>query len=229
MLAREPEGPGNEGGHGVSFRRAAPEDIPVLAGLARDAWPARPGMVSIEAEARGMEAYVGHSMHASNWAELAYTQEGVLGFLFGRIDGYLAAPAPKRAVLGEMSQAFRSFLRRGRVSTWHILMIWAIILTELKLMVKMPRSDASVEMLIVDSRHRGRGIGTALLSRFLKAAEDAGSALVTVYSDDRMSDWRFYEARGFRKVATFHDNITSLYSGSDARGVVLALDPRRRS
>jgi ribosomal protein S18 acetylase RimI-like enzyme len=112
------------------------------------------------------------------------------------------------------------------MTPWHISMVWGIVLTELKLMVKMPRSDASIEMFIVNSKHRGRGIGTELVDRFLRAAKEARSTLVTVYSDDRMSNWQFYERYGFEKIGTFHDNITSFYSGGDARGIILALDLR---
>jgi hypothetical protein len=42
-----------------------------------------------------------------------------------------------------------------------------------------------------------------------------------------MSDWRFYERRGFKRVRTFHDNITSRYSGSDANGIIFTLDLQR--
>jgi ribosomal protein S18 acetylase RimI-like enzyme len=173
-----------------------------------------------------MEGYVEHSLNTSNWREVAHSSEGILGFLLGRIDGYPNVPVPKRSTLGELPQAIRSFFRKGRMTPWHISMVWGIVLTELKLMVKMPRSDASIEMFIVNSKHRGRGIGTELVDRFLRAAKEARSTLVTVYSDDRMSNWQFYERYGFEKIGTFHDNITSFYSGGDARGIILALDLR---
>lgn len=226
MSARGATAPRQEDREEVSFRRAELVDVPALARLARDAWPARPGKVSRESEAAGMEGYVEHSMNASNWREVALSSEGILGFLFGRIDGYRNVPAPKRSMLGELPQAIRSFFRKGRTTPWHFAMVWGIVLTELKLMVKMPRSDASIEMFIVNSKQRGRGIGTELIDRFLWAAEEAGSTLVTVYSDDRMSDWQFYERYGFEKIGTFHDNITSFYSGGDARGIILALGLR---
>jgi GNAT superfamily N-acetyltransferase len=79
-------------------------------------------------------------------------------------------------------------------------------------------------MFIVDSKHRGRGIGGELIERFLKAARDSGARLVTVYTDDRMSNWQFYERKGFKRIGTFYDNITSHYSGAHARGIIYALD-----
>jgi len=76
----------------------------------------------------------------------------------------------------------------------------------------------------VDSRHRGKGIGSALLERFLSAAKEMGSTRVTVYTDDLMSDWRFYERRGFKRITTFYDNITSCYSGTPSLGIIYAMD-----
>jgi len=88
----------------------------------------------------------------------------------------------------------------------------------------MPKSDASIEMFMVDPKHRGKGIGTELIERFLKAARDAGSSLVTVYTDDRMSSWQFYERHGFKKIDTFRDDVSSLWSGGESHGIIFVLD-----
>lgn len=210
--------------HDVSFRRFEPGDVPALARLARDAWPARPAVGSKQLEQSGMEGYVEYSLGASNWTDVACDSEGVLGFLFGRIDNYTGMPIARGHTIGEFPSAIRSFFKKGRMTPWHLSMVWGIVLTDLKLMLKMPKSDASIEMFIVDSKHRGRGIGSELFDRFLKAAKEAGSSLVTVYTDDKMSNWTYYERRGFRRVGTFHDNITSHYSGLDANGIIFALD-----
>jgi ribosomal protein S18 acetylase RimI-like enzyme len=208
----------------VSFRRFQPGDIPALALLARDAWPARPAVGSMQLEQAGMEGYVEYSLGASNWTDIACDPNGVIGFLFGRIDNYPGTAIPGKPIAGELPSAIRSFFRKGRMTHWHLSMVWGIVLTDLKLMLNMPDSDASIEMFIVDSKHRGRGVGGQLIDRFLTAAREAGSSMVTVYTDDRMSDWRFYERRGFKRVRTFHDNITSRYSGSDANGIIFTLD-----
>jgi len=222
-------GPG-EANHGstdapeLSFRRFQPGDIPALARLARDAWPARPGVGSKQLEQAGMEGYVEYSLGASNWTDIACSPEGVIGFLFGRIDDYPGTAIPGKPIVGELPSAIRSFFKKGRMTPWHLSMVWGIVLTDLKLMLNMPDSDASIEMFIVDSKHRGMGIGGQLIERFLNAAIEAGASTVTVYTDNRMSDWRFYERRGFKRVRTFHDNITSRYSGSDADGIIYTLN-----
>ena len=167
-----------------------------------------------------------HSLSFSNWTDIACTSEGVVGFLFGRIDNLPEMAMSKKPLLGEVPSIIKSFFEQDRMTPSLLRFLWNVVLTDLKLKLRLPKSDSSIEMFIVDSKHRGRGVGTELVDRFLRAAKDAGASLVTVYSDDRMSNWQFYEKRGFTRVGTFYDNITSYYSGSHARGIIFALDLR---
>jgi ribosomal protein S18 acetylase RimI-like enzyme len=174
-----------------------------------------------------MEGYMEYSRRVANWADIAYTSDGIVGFLFGRIDKLPEKVLSRKSPFGELPSIFRSFFARGRITPALLRFLWSLMLTELKVKLNTPKSDASIEMFIVGSMYRGKGIGSELFDRFLRAAMDAGSALVTVYTDDRMSDWGFYEKRGFRRVGTFYDNITSHYSGLDARGIIFALDLKK--
>jgi ribosomal protein S18 acetylase RimI-like enzyme len=201
-----------------------PGDIPACARLAREAWPADEDITSGHSEQTGMEGYMEYSLGVSNYTDIAVMPDGVVGFLFGRIDGYPGRPIEKQSMLGELPSIIRSSLEHGPTMKSMLGFLWSLVLTDLKLMLRTPRSDAAIEMFIVDSRHRGRGIGSELIERFLKAAADTGARLVTVYTDDHMSNWQFYERRGFRRVGTFYDNITSHYSGAHARGIIYALD-----
>ena len=214
----------NAANHEVSFRRYEPGDIPSCARLAEDAWPAGPALVAEETESSGMEGYMEYSRRVANWTDIAYTSDGIVGFLFGRIDGLPEKVPSRKSPFGELPSIFRSFFARGRITPALLRFLWSLMLTELKVKLNTPRSDASIEMFIVGSMYRGKGVGNELFDRFLRAAIDAGSALVTVYTEDRMSNWGFYEKRGFRRVGTFYDNITSHYSGSHASGIILALD-----
>jgi len=208
----------------VSFRRYAPGDIPVCARLAKEAWPADESVAAGYSEQTGMEGYTEYSLSVSNYTEIATAQEGVVGFLFGRIDGYPGKPIERQSTFGELPSLIRSSIERDQSFRSMFGFLWSLVLTDLKLMLRTPKSDAAIEMFIVDSRHRGRGIGSELIERFLKAARDSEARLVTVYTDDRMSNWQFYERKGFRRVGTFYDNITSHYSGAHARGIIYALD-----
>lgn len=208
----------------VTFRRFEPADLPACAHMAAEAWPPESKVAATWQVHSGMESYIAYSLNLSNWSEVAVSAEGVIGFLFGRIDNYKGGAAPKKSVLGELPSSVKWFLTRKGKTLWHVSFAWNILLTELKLALKTPDSDASIEMFIVDSRYRGRGVGGLLLDRFLAAAKEAGSSLVTVYTDDMMSNWSYYERRGFKRVGVFYDNVTSHYSGSDAHGIIFSLD-----
>ncbi len=208
---------GRTGPKDVRFRGYAVGDLSACARLARDAWPAGPGTASKELELAGMEGYMQYSLDSSNWSDIAYADEGMVGFLFGRIDGLPGAPVPDHGMLGELPSLLSSILNHDRRDPRMLAFLLSLALTEFKLRLNTPDSDASVEMFIVDSGWRGKGVGTTLLERFLAAAKGAGCRLVTLYTDELMSNW-------FRKVATFHDNITSHYSGLPAVGIVFAKD-----
>ena len=165
-----------------------------------------------------------YSLRASNYADIAYSPAGMAGFLFGRIDGHGEEKRVSGPDTEETESKTRTSMRDWLFAISHLKFLWCILLTDLKLMLYMPRSDATIEMFIVASEHRGKGVGSALLERYLDAAKGSGAKLVTVYTDDRMSDWRFYERKGFTKVRTFKDNITSHYSGSYARGIIYKLE-----
>lgn len=194
--------------------------------MAEDAWPPGSALGHKEQELSGMEGYMEYSLSVSNWTDIACTSDGIVGFLFGRIDNYLGKEKPKKSLLGEIPSITKSFFEYGRMTPSLLRLLWNLVLTEVKVKLRTPKSDASIEMFIVDSRHRGKGVGSELVDRFLSAAKEAGSSLVTVYTDDRMSNWQFYERSGFRRVGTFYDNITSYYSALDSRGIIFTLDLR---
>ena len=68
----------------ISFRRYGPGDIPACARLAEDAWPAGADVASKEEELSGMEGYMEYSLSVSNWTDIAFTSDGVVGFQIGR-------------------------------------------------------------------------------------------------------------------------------------------------
>jgi len=228
MPEQEAAGPWSADHPEISFRRYQPGDIPACARLAEDAWP--PGSVigSKHQEVSGMESYMEYSVDVSNWTDVAYTSDGIVGFLFGRIENLAGTEVPKRSLLGELKSLLGTFLEYGPMTPTLLRFLWNLYLTEVKVRLRMPESDASIEMFIVDSKHRGKGVGGELLDRFLKASRDAGASLVTLYTDDRMSNWGFYESHGFKRVGTFHDNVTTHYSGTKAQGIIFAMDLENR-
>ena len=206
------------------FRRYESGDLRTCARLAEDAWPAGPKINSKALEIAGMEGYMRYSVGVSNWTDIASNADNVVGLLFGRIDQLRGSTKPSKPKLGEIPWIIRSFFEYGSMAPGLMRFLWNLILTELKLRVNAPSSDSSIEMFIVDSKERGKGIGTILIDRFLAAARNAGSSRVTVYTDDRMSNWQFYERRGFKKIGEFYDNVTSFYSGAQCQGIIFVMD-----
>ena len=205
-----------------SFRQFRPDDMDACSRLAWNAWAADADMRDEFANPRVMEGYVRTFMVRSNWTEIAYDSSGVIGLLFGRIGRIKnrEKPGPLASELGMIPQ-FIFGVDGQRISP---AVIWHFFSTEFKVLVNVPRSDAEVNLIIVESRYQGKGLGKKLMERFIGAARDAGCKSVTLYTDDQASNWRFYEILGFKKVATFHDGLTSFFVERKANGLVYVLD-----
>ncbi len=190
--------------------------------LAWDAWAADADMRDEFANPRVMEGYVRTFMVRSNWTEIAYDSSGVIGLLFGRVGRVKSSenPGPLASELGMIPQLIFG-VDGQRISP---VVIWHFFSTEFKVLVNVPRSDAEVNLIIVESRYQGKGLGKKLMERFIGAARDAGCKSLTLYTDDAASNWRFYEILGFKKVATFHDGLTSFFVERKANGLVYVLD-----
>lgn len=212
---------------GISFRRYAPEDLQTCTKLAEEAWPPGPDLATKDAVSWGMEGYIESSLMNANWTEIAYDSQGVVGFLFGRIDKYRGEVAVPGSLFGELPTLAKYVVGKYRKTPGILVLFWTLLLTELKLKVNMPRSDSEIRLFIVDSKHRGKGIGGMLIDRFLHTARDVGSTLAAVYTDDKMSNWQFYEKYGFRRGGTFHDNVTSFFCNVDSIGMIYILDLKK--
>lgn len=200
------------------FRPYRPEDIETCTRLAWDAWDADPDEPDEGVDPMVMEGYVRSFLARSNKNEVAYDSHGVVGLLFGRI-----GRTGTSSLVGELSMIPRFlFQRYGRPISPMVLVHF--FLTEFKVMVNDPNGDAEVNLFIVDSEHRGKGLGTALMDRFIDSAKAAGCRLLTLYTDDQLSNWKYYEKKGFKVVATFDDSLTSYFSERKAKGIVYALE-----
>jgi len=209
----------------IAVRKYQASDLRACAELAAEAWPSRMPTISREDQVDGMEGYMMSALAASTWAEVLDESGRVVGFLFGRIEKHRRAGVklvPEQSLIS-MASAFIA-ARHERPSNI-LRMIWNVALTELKMSVNRPHSDAEITMLIVGSAHRGKGYGRLLVERFVDAARADGASVLTVYTDDQSSNWRFYERLGFRRVAEFYDNISSFWVGRRANGIVYVLNP----
>lgn len=208
----------------VMFREYAPEDLGSCARLAKEAWPLRPGIATGIQTDRMMEAWMGGTVSSSTWAEVAVDEHGIVGVLFGEIKGQPHLRR-NRSTLGiELSLLARGFMGSFGNLRHALWLMLSFLVTEFKLLVNRPKSDAEITILIVGQEHRGRGLGKQLVDRFVDAARKAGAKSVSLYTEDQTSNWRFYEAYGFRRVAEFRDTGTSHYVGKDAKAIIYMLD-----
>jgi len=199
------------------LRPFRPEDIHACTRLTWEAWAIWPGEPEDQVNPRVMEGYVRSFLVRSNWREVAYDSHGVIALLFGRIGK--AEHGPLTSELTMIPEFL--FRRYGRPLSPVVLLHF--LSTEFKVLLNMPKSDAEVNLFIVASTHRGKGLGTRMMNRFMDSAKKAGCKLVTLYTDDQVSNWSYYERRGFRRVATFRDGLTSYFTEKESKGIVYSL------
>jgi ribosomal protein S18 acetylase RimI-like enzyme len=212
----------------VSFRKYAAEDLSRCAELAEQAWPMRGSPSPEPDKPRAFEPWIESSSKSATWTEVAVVSGEVVGFLFGSVDKM----KPKGAALEEVTDLFWMFRQvlYGGLDHWErpLRTMLGFFFMEFKLEVNRPEADADIILLIVDARFRGRGIGKTLVDRFVKMAKDAGVHAVTLFTDDKISNWKFYEIYGFRKVNTFHDSISTYFAGERANAIYYILEFDRK-
>lgn len=208
----------------VSYREFDKTDLQSCAMLAKRAWPYKREGFSQADENAAMTAYVESARVQSNWGEVAVTSGEIAGVLFARIDRDWNRLTSFRMVGAQSLMILRAVVSESPRAMLSLRLIYSLLMTEIKLAFLRPRTDAEIELLIVDSESRGKGIGRVLVERFFKAARDMGCRTVTVYTENKSSNWGFYERMGFRKVESFYDNIASYYDNIHSTGMIYRYD-----
>lgn len=209
---------------GVTFRKYEPGDLGRCAALAVQAWPMRGRSGPELSEPSGFEKWIESTAKSSTWAEVAVASGEVVGFLFGSVDS-LRQKTGTVDRLGDLFWMFGEFFsgnrHKWRISVWTAL---SFLFSEFLLEVNRPEADSDIHLLVVDAGFRGKGIGKAMVDRFVQMAKDAGARSVTLFTDDKISNWRFYELYGFRKVSSFYDGISSYFAGERATAMYYILE-----
>jgi len=133
---------------GITFRRYAPEDLQACTKLAEEAWPPGPDLATKDVVSWGMEGYIESSLMNANWTEIAYDSQGVVGFLFGRMDKYHGEAAVAGSLFGELPMLAKHIVGRYRKTPRILVLFWTLLLTELKLKINMPRSDSEIRLFM---------------------------------------------------------------------------------
>jgi GNAT superfamily N-acetyltransferase len=207
----------------VTFRPFRVHDLSECSRLAADAWPAMASLVPEEEAVRFMRSYVELSRCASTWLEVACIGKKVVGFLFGSIDSDNNRVAELKGIISSLVVVAKVLTGRyGRLSR-PLTLLRKYLATDRKVERSSSASDAEVELFVVGSPHRGKGIGKALMDRFVAVAERKKAKVITVYTDP-LSNWTFYEKYGFRRSSTFEDDFNSYLKREDLKGFIYAIE-----
>jgi len=168
--------------------------------------------------------WIGATVDSAAWAEVAEDEHGIVGMLFGDIKGRPSRVERHTTYGIELGTFLKGLTGDYGNAITTLLFLASFMMTELKLLINKPHSDAEITMLIVGEEHRGRGLGKQLVDRFIESARKMGAKSVSLYTDDQTSNWRFYEIYGFKQVAKFYDNGSSRYAGKHSNALIYKID-----
>jgi len=207
----------------VQFRKFNKKDTSRCSELTVDAWSFVSALVPKEDMVKFMHLYVELNRIYSTWMEVACISDNIVGLFFGRVDSDYKMIAQFKAFFSFCMICIRMVCGRcGRVSAPFTL-LRKLISDESNIKRNTPKSDGEVVFIVVDSEYRGRGIGRALMDRFLASAKKGNASVITTQSDEE-SSWGFYEKYGFQKCSTFHNDLASYIRNGDVKSFIYTID-----
>jgi len=208
----------------LTFRRYNIKDLHRCGELIEDAWLVEIRSFFGKDKLKGRETYVKLSLLESNWMELACDSQKIVGLLFGSINKPHSIVEFIKILFSSLAFIAQAVLGGSKKSLRLHKFLYNLLLEEIKIKINRPASNTEIELFIVDSRYRGRGIGRLLLDRFINAARNANIRIITVFTEDKACNWQFYEKYGFKKAATFYSNFTSYLIEESATGIIYTLE-----
>jgi len=206
----------------ISFRRCRRTDLVVCASVAVEAFPFRSSRFDGEETSKFMQAQIDGCHAISNYHELAIVGGKVTGLLFGRVK--------KRAVFIDVCQTLKRLalikvrFLLGRYGSRRKLI--GLIRPSLQgfraLGRNMPVSEAEVVLFAVAPKYQGKGIGRALMDRFIRHALKHKAKAISVPTDETASFW-FYEKYGFRRWAEYKDPLETYLANRPIKGFIYLL------
>lgn len=169
-----------------------------------------------------MRIYVDLSRAASTHLEMACLDNEVAGFLLGRINGDAGGMKRLSAGWSYLKSGSNLLLGRPRLRR-PLVFARKFFATELKVRQCTTDSEAEVVLFVVEAKQRGRGIGRALMDRFVSVVRERQARTITLYTEP-LSNWRFYEHYGFTRRATFIDDLDTYFRKEETEGYVYALN-----
>jgi len=207
----------------LSFRPYYKDDLSDCARFAAEAWPSISAMVPEGSAEELLSVDVELARQTSTWLEVACISGRIAGFLFGRINRDFNRVDGLKAFFSSLVMGLELILGKHTKLPKRCTFMKNLILSEIKFKRNSPKSDAEVLFFVVESKHRGKRIGRALMDRFISAAKNKKVRTI-ILSTDALSNWRFYEKYGFKRYSEFKDDISSYIEGEDVKGFVYLLE-----
>jgi GNAT superfamily N-acetyltransferase len=197
------------------FRPFINGDLKGCAHLSVEAWP-NFRLTPPENTHLLMEGYVWLNVLMSDYTEVCFYKNEIVGFLFGKTSKHYPA-FKKQLKIGIIVIKF-IFGKYGKVRK-RFRFLFTFLTTMNKVEKMCSKFDSKIELFVVNSKYRGKGVGNILLNSFIDHARFNKKKTLYSFSDVE-SNWSFYEKHGFTKYKDFYDPHESLLQGERTNSFV---------
>ena len=196
----------------IIYREIRPTDIMSCEIMVAKTWEKNLHLKNSGDSAGLASMMLNNMMENANYMEIADKDGEVAGFLLGK-----TSMGKKTSILETASLYFNSAYKLMFNSNicFHqktkLMSVFAESENNQKKAMGRMRVDGEVCLFVVDSKHRGFGIGKKLMDRFLEHCKTNHAELVILKTDESCN-YGFYDNYGFRRVKTYYDPLVA-YEG----------------
>lgn len=206
----------------IDFRHCHRADLPACTGIGVDAFTAVSRMFTEEEEGKMMAAGIEICYAASTYRELAMVDKEIVGLIYGQVEPNFTLIDVCRLFKQLLLILVRFLLGRYGSRRKLIRFVKPCLHEARELKRNMPSSEGVVVLFAVCPQYQGRGIGRALMDRFVRHASGCGVNILSVETDELASFW-FYERYGFEKWAEFKAPLSSYLMDRPIKGFTYRL------
>lgn len=200
----------------VIFREYEPEDFQRCVEITASGWPQLVRSIHLAS----VEWYLG----SATWKDVACVSGMAVGVLFGIVNEDMTISLKLRTFFARMTVYLKALLGLyGRLPN-RLTFVRTAISDDRRIAANSPKSEGEITFFAVDEAYRGRGIGKALMSRFINYAKKKNARKVFVHTTDPGSNWMFYEEYGFKKYSSFRDDFMSFALREEVTALIFDFD-----
>lgn len=217
MTADQPKTESRPIAGGLTFREFRKSDIERCVEITAEAWPElKPGGLDL--------ATIEWYGWSSTWREVACISDVPVGMLFGKIFSEMGFLGGTRTSISHAAVYTKMLLGIYGKIPHRFAYLKGGIRGDKDIADNVPDTDGEITYFVVDSSHRGMGIGRQLLSRYVAHAKERGSKKIAVYTTEPGSDLEFYENQGFKRYSEFKDGFMSVVRNEEVKAMFYTLD-----